>query len=77
MFYNCGNLNLPMHSEAAMKRSRLTVSVTAQFHGVESQLVDRPEIKEMVPAMDISVGHHYPIPAACSIRPGESSGTMR
>ena len=38
MFYNCGNLNLA-HSDAALKAFRMHVA-TAQFHGVDSQLVD-------------------------------------
>ena len=38
MFFNCGNLNL-MHSEAAMNAARMNVA-TAQFHGVESHLIE-------------------------------------
>jgi len=52
MFYNCGNLNL-MHSEAAMNAARMNVA-TAQFHGVESHLIDAKQCKEMVPALNIS-----------------------
>jgi len=59
MFYNCGNLNLA-HSEAALKAMRLQVA-TAQFHGVESRLVDPQECKELVPALDISDRPRYPI----------------
>lgn len=59
MFYNCGNLNLA-HSEAALKAMRLQVA-SAQFHGVESRLVDPQECKELVPALDISDRPRYPI----------------
>ncbi|MBT8351333.1 MAG: FAD-binding oxidoreductase, partial [Deltaproteobacteria bacterium] len=43
MFNNCGNLNL-MHSEAAMNAARMNIA-TAQFHGVESHLIDAKEAK--------------------------------
>lgn len=59
MFYNCGNLNLA-HSDAAMKAFRMNVA-TAQFHGVDSQLVDAKQCKELVPALDISDRPRYPI----------------
>jgi sarcosine oxidase subunit beta len=59
MFNNCGNLNL-MHSEAAMKAARMTIA-TAQFHGVESHLIDAKEAKELVPALNIR-GYHLPHP---------------
>lgn len=59
MFYNCGNLNLA-HSEAALKAQRLQVA-SAQFHGVESHLVDPKECKELIPALDISDRPRYPI----------------
>jgi len=54
MFYNCGNLNLA-HSDAALKAFRMNVA-TAQFHGVDSQLVDAKQCKELVPG----VGHLRP-----------------
>jgi len=59
MFYNCGNLNLA-HSEGAMKALRLQVA-SAQFNGIESQLLDAKECKEVVPALDISDRLRYPI----------------
>ena len=59
MFHNCGNLNLA-HSEAALKAMRLNVA-TAQFHGVESHLVDPQECKSLVRALDISDRPRYPI----------------
>ncbi len=59
MFYNCGNLNLA-HSEAALKSMRLQVA-TAQFHGVNSQLVTPQECKELVPALDITDRPKYPV----------------
>jgi sarcosine oxidase subunit beta len=59
MFYNCGNLNLA-HSEAALKAQRMQVA-SAQFHGIDSQMVDPRECKELVPALDISQRPRYPI----------------
>lgn len=59
MFYNCGNLNLA-HSEAALKALRLQVT-SAQFHGINSQLVDPKECKALIPALDISDRPTYPI----------------
>jgi len=68
MFNNCGNLNL-MHSEAAMNAARMNVA-TAQFHGVESHLLDAKQIKEMVPALNISEDITYPIHGAMFHPPG-------
>jgi sarcosine oxidase subunit beta len=68
MFNNCGNLNL-MHSEAAMNAARMNVA-TAQFHGVESHLLDAKQIKEMVPALNISEDITYPIHGAMYHPPG-------
>ncbi|MFP4349204.1 MAG: FAD-dependent oxidoreductase [Thermodesulfobacteriota bacterium] len=68
MFNNCGNLNL-MHSEAAMNAARMNVA-TAQFHGVESHLLDAKQIKEMVPALNISDDITYPIHGAMYHPPG-------
>ena len=59
MFHNCGNLNLA-HSDAALKAMRLHVT-SAQFHGIDSKIVDRQECKELVPALDISERPKYPI----------------
>ncbi|MFH1155336.1 MAG: FAD-dependent oxidoreductase [Pseudomonadota bacterium] len=68
MFNNCGNLNL-MHSEAAMKAARMTIA-TAQFHGVESHLIDAKEAKELVPALNISEEITFPIHGAMFHPPG-------
>ena len=68
MFNNCGNLNL-MHSEAAMKAARMTIA-TAQFHGVESHLIDAKEAKKMVPALNISEDITFPIHGAMYHPPG-------
>jgi sarcosine oxidase subunit beta len=68
MFYNCGNLNL-MHSEAAMNAARMNVA-SAQFHGVESHLIDAKECKEMVPALNIANNITYPIFGAMFHPPG-------
>jgi sarcosine oxidase subunit beta len=68
MFNNCGNLNL-MHSEAAMNAARMNIA-TAQFHGVESHLLDAKQVKEMVPALNISPDITYPIHGAMYHPPG-------
>lgn len=68
MFNNCGNLNL-MHSEAAMKAARMNIA-TAQFHGVESHLIDAKEAKELVPALNISEDITFPIHGAMYHPPG-------
>jgi sarcosine oxidase subunit beta len=59
MFYNCGNLNLA-HSEAALKAMRLAVG-SAQFHGIDIEMVDRQQCKELIPLLDISERPRYPI----------------
>ena len=68
MFNNCGNLNL-MHSEAAMKAARMTIS-SAQFQGVESHLIDAKQAKELVPALNISNDITFPIHGAMFHPPG-------
>lgn len=59
MFHNCGNLNLA-HSEAAMGALRLAVS-TARFCGVESELLDAKQCKELIPELNISPDITFPI----------------
>ncbi len=59
MFHNCGNLNTA-HSEAAVNAARLAVS-TAQFCGVRSELLDRKQCKELIPALNMSEDITYPI----------------
>ncbi len=59
MFYNCGNLNLA-HSEAALKAMRLAVG-SAQFHGIDIEMVDRRQCKELIPLLDISERPRFPI----------------
>jgi sarcosine oxidase subunit beta len=68
MFFNCGNLNL-VHSEAAMNATRLNVAA-AQFHGIESHLIDARECKALVPALNISEDITYPIYGAMYHPPG-------
>ena len=68
MFFNCGNLNL-MHSEAAMNAARMSVA-TAQFHGIESHLIDAKQCKELVPALNITEDITYPIFGAMFHPPG-------
>lgn len=59
MFFNCGNLNLA-HSESALNAFRMSVS-TASFCGVRSELVDREQCRELVPALDVSDRPRLPI----------------
>jgi sarcosine oxidase subunit beta len=68
MFNNCGNLNL-LHGEAAVNAARLNVA-TAQFHGVDSRLVDAKEAKALVPALNISEDITHPIQGAMFHPPG-------
>jgi len=68
MFHNCGNLNLA-HSEAALKAMRLQVT-SAQYHGIDSRIVDRQECKELIPALDISDRPKYPIVGGMFHPPG-------
>ena len=68
MFYNCGNLNLA-HSEAALKTMRLHVA-SAQFHGIDSRMVDPKECRELIPALDISDRPQYPIVGGMFHPPG-------
>lgn len=59
MFHNCGNLNTA-HSESALSASRLSVS-TAQFCGVQSELLDRKQCKELIPALNMSWDITHPV----------------
>ena len=68
MFNNCGNLNL-VHSEADVKAARLNIA-TAQFHGVESHLLDARQIKALEPALNISEAIQHPIHGAMYHPPG-------
>ena len=72
MFFNCGILNLA-HSEANMGAFRLQVA-TAQFLGVNSELLDAKQCKEVVPQLDISDRLKYPILGGMYHPPG---GTLR
>ena len=72
MFFNCGNLNLA-HSEAAVNALRLSVC-TALFCGVESELVDAKQCKEIIPELNISDRITYPIFGGMYHPPG---GTLR
>jgi len=68
MFFNCGNLNL-CHSEAAMNAARMQVA-SAQFHGIESRLIDAKECKELVPALNVSQDMTHPVLGAMYHPPG-------
>lgn len=68
MFNNCGNLNL-MHSEAAMKAARTNIT-TAQFLGVKSHLLDKKQVKELEPALNVDEDITYPIHGAMFHPPG-------
>jgi sarcosine oxidase subunit beta len=72
MFFNCGNLNLA-HSEAAVGAFRLQVT-SAQFYGIQSELLDARQCEELVPALDISDHLTYPIQGGMYHPPG---GTLR
>ncbi len=72
MFFNCGNLNLA-HSEAAVGALRMQVA-SAQFFGIESELLDARQCKELIPALDISENITYPILGGMYHPPG---GTLR
>jgi sarcosine oxidase subunit beta len=68
MFHNCGNLNLA-HSEAAVSGFRHAIS-TANFCGVESELMDPQQCKELVPELDISERPFHPIQGGMYHPPG-------
>ncbi len=68
MFNNCGNLNL-LHNENSMKAARMNIC-SAQFHGVESHLIDEKEAKDLVPALNISRDISFPIHGAMYHPPG-------
>ncbi len=68
MFFNCGNLNLA-HSEAAVSAFRLAIN-TANFCGVDSELLDPQQCREVIPALDISDRPTYPIQAGMYHAPG-------
>ena len=72
MFFNCGNLNLA-HSEAAVSALRLQVA-SAQFFGIDIELLDAKQCKEVVPALDISDRPRHPIFGGMYHPPG---GTIR
>lgn len=72
MFFNSGNLNLA-HSEAALSALRLQVT-TAQYHGIQSEIVDANQCKELVPALDISDRLRFPVMGGMYHPPG---GTIR
>ncbi len=72
MFFNCGNLNLA-HSEAAMGAMRLQVA-SAQFMGIENEIFDAKQCKELIPELDISDRLTYPIMGGMYHPPG---GTLR
>ncbi|MDM8548803.1 FAD-dependent oxidoreductase [Desulfobacterales bacterium HSG2] len=59
MFFNCGVLNLA-HSEAEMNAMRMNVA-SAQFLGIESEMVNAKRCKTLIPALDISDHPRYPI----------------
>ncbi len=68
MFDNCGNLNL-LHSEQAIGSARLQVA-SAQFHGVESEIIDQKQCKELLPALNLSQDIAFPIFGAMYHPPG-------
>ncbi len=72
MFWNCGLLDLA-HSEDTLNSLRMSV-LTDQFLGIENQMLDAKECKEIVPQIDISQTANWPILGGMYHAP---AGTLR
>lgn len=72
MFMQCGNLDLA-HSEETLNSLRMTV-LTDQFLGVENEMIDARQCKEIIPQLDISSRAKWPILGGMYHAPG---GTVR
>ena len=72
MFVQCGNLDLA-HCEETLNSLRVNV-LTDQFLGIENQIIDAKECKEIVPQLDISSQARWPILGGMYHPPG---GTLR
>lgn len=59
MFFNCGVLSLA-HSDTEMNALRMNVA-SAQFFGIESELIDAKACQSLVPGLDISDRPRYPV----------------
>lgn len=68
LFSQCGHLTLA-HSDAGIVGLRVRAE-NNQLMGVDSRLIDRDEIRKLVPAMDLSDRARYPILAALFHPPG-------
>jgi sarcosine oxidase subunit beta len=72
MFFNCGVLNLA-HSEEEIRNMRMQTA-SAQFFGIQTELIDAKQCRELVPALDISDRLRYPVMGGMYHPPG---GTVR
>lgn len=72
MYHKCGMLDL-LHSEDDISGARKAVSI-ANFCGIQSEILDRRQTRELVPELNISDDINYPIMGAMYHAPG---GTLR
>lgn len=68
MFHNCGILDL-LHSEDDIAIARNSVS-TARFCGVKSEILDRQQVKRLVPELNLSQDIRHPIVGGMYHAPG-------
>ncbi len=68
MFHNCGILDL-LHSEDDFSVARNSVS-TARFCGVQSEILDQQQTKELVPEINLSEGITHPVKGGMYHAPG-------
>lgn len=68
MFHNCGIMDL-LHSEDDISVARNSVS-TAQFCGVQSEILDQQQTKELVPELNLSEDITHPIIGSMYHAPG-------
>jgi sarcosine oxidase subunit beta len=72
MFLRCGNLDLA-HCEETLNGLRVHV-LTDQFLGIENEIIDARQCKEIIPQLDISSRARWPIVGGMYHAPG---GTVR
>ncbi|MCG8685817.1 MAG: FAD-dependent oxidoreductase [Desulfobacterales bacterium] len=68
MFHNCGILDV-LHSEDDFAIARNSVS-TAKFCGVQSEILDQKQVKELVPELNLSEDIRHPIIGGMYHSPG-------
>ncbi len=68
MFHNCGIVDL-LHSEDDISVARSSVS-KAQFCGVQSEILDQKQVKELVPELNLSKDITHPIIGGMYHAPG-------